>query len=364
VLPAKCGQTSSSSTTAALLYVLLNEPLSDAYGDSGPASPPNLMAFTVRGDGSLQPVPGYPCQGYVLDLDVNPLTRTLYLAGGQVASYSVASNGAISQTSVLNPPSAGSSPGEFFAFTLDPALRNGYTSIFLGAGHFTGERFQVNPDGTLIDAGSLADPWGAKYYFTPDGSVAYGALCYKGMSLVGLHVAADGSLQDFDPHATMPPLAPNGLVGCAVNAAISPDGTYLVSHFFGSYQSQGKAWLGGFHVNSDGTLSQMAGSPQAESQIGNDVVWDPSGKYLVAAEHDGVHVYAFEPATGPSHLAGPIGTGGMSNVRFNKSGTLLFASSISDESVSVFLWNNGVLTPAPGSPYAVAGRAGRMVFVE
>src|SRR6185437_8392998 len=50
----------------------------------------------------------------------------------------------------------------------------------------------------------------------------------------------------------------------------------------------------------------------------------------------------------------------MSNVRFSESGTLLFASSISDQSVYVFLWNNGVLTPAPGSPYAVAGRAGRM----
>src|SRR6185312_11558041 len=46
--------------------------------------------------------------------------------------------------------------------------------------------------------------------------------------------------------------------------------------------------------------------------------------------------------------------------RFSESGTLLFASSISDQSVYVFLCNNGVLTPAPGSPYAVAGRAGRM----
>jgi WD40 repeat protein len=323
------------------------------------------MAFTVRDDGSLQPVTAYPCQAYVTDLDVNPSTRMLYLAGGQVASYSVASNGAISATSILNPPSLNASPGEFLGFTLDPARRNGYTGVYFGAGHFGAERFQVNADGTLTDAGSVGVADGQeKYYFTPDGSIAFAPVCYKSEFLVGFHASADGTLQAFDPHATMPPLAPNGLVGCAVNAAISPDGRYFVSYFFGSYQSQGKAWLGGFQINSDGTLSQFPGSPQAESQIGNDVVWDPSGKYLVAAEHDGVHVYAFDAATGTSHLAGPIGTAEMSNVRFNASGTLLFASSISQQSVYVFLWNDGVLTPAPGSPYAVAGRAGRMALVE
>ncbi|HEU5232809.1 MAG TPA: hypothetical protein VFU50_08120 [Terriglobales bacterium] len=90
----------------------------------------------------------------------------------------------------------------------------------------------------------------------------------------------------------------------------------------------------------------------------------PTGKYLLFTENDGVHVYTFDPASGHSHLAGPIGAGEMSNVRFSESGTLLFASSISDKSVCVFLWMNGVLTSAPGSSYGVAEQAGMMALVE
>jgi hypothetical protein len=131
-----------------------------------------------------------------------------------------------------------------------------------------------------------------KFYFTPNSSLAYNAFCHHFMAdLDGYSRNSDGTFSSFATQAQMPgDRNMPGDIGCPVAMAVSPNGQFFAAYFDTELSRSSNARLCMFSINADGTLSPLPGSPWRQVQFGSDLVWNSSGEYLIAAEHDGIHV--------------------------------------------------------------------------
>lgn len=374
--PAACHSGESAVASSIFLYLGLNTQQSwypdiEIHPLGYVSPPPAITGFAVGDDGSLQSLTGFPCSGSAADMAVNPATRTLYLAGGgEIASYSVANDGSIALSGTITAPQYDPSyfsPGGYYGISVDPAGQTLLASIYYGAGHSKNQQLTVSADGSVIDRGIIRSGVTAqKFYFTPNSSLAYNAFCYHFMAdLYGYSRNSDGTFSSFATQAQMPgDLNMPGDIGCPVAMAVSPNGQFLAAYFDTELSQSSNAWLGIFSINADGTLSPLPGSPWRQAQFGSDLVWDSSGEYLIAAEHDGIHVYTLAAGAALTQVAGPIGNVEIEHVLFDQAKHLLFATSASAQSIYVFTWNNGTLTLSAGSPHTVPGQAEEMAIIE
>lgn len=200
---------------------------------------------------------------------------------------------------------------------------------------------------------SAASPSGLA--ITPDGKFLYAADRSSGTS------AAPGNLDAFMINANgsltplMPPSYSTG--GNPDDVVIDPTGKFLYVAGFGN------SMVNEFSLASDGSLKAIASISSGGSHP-QSLTIDPSGKFLVVANHDSasVGVFAINGTTGKlSAVSGsPFATGhGPVSVRIDPTGSFVYVANQTDNTISAFALNSttGALTRVAGSPFVDLGSA-------
>ncbi|MBV9610230.1 MAG: beta-propeller fold lactonase family protein [Acidobacteria bacterium] len=351
--PAPGGSSSSPATARTFVYAGQQNVL--------PSSTGKIAGFVVSADGSAQATPGSPYSGSGSGLAASPSGDILFGSDySNVESWSVASDGSLSRLNNL--------AGTFGnLLMIDNSGHTLYAQEFYvgGTGNNDYAFLSIGSNAALQKIGATPQSVdGGRFVFTPDDSRAYGTFCYHlEANIVGYNRNSDGSLTGFNTNAPLPNDGEDATF-CPTGLAISPDGKYLVATLVSVLSTTG-AFFGVYTINSDGTLSPVAGSPYAAAAQGRDVVFDPSGKFILVAETDGLAAYQFTPGSAPVRMSGsPAGGAAMDRVVLSHSGQLAFSISSAAQNLYIFTFSNGTLTQAPGSPQALGFAPGSLAEVE
>jgi 6-phosphogluconolactonase len=360
----KTGGGSSSSTAVASQYLYT--------ANSG-----TISGFAINSDGTLSPLANFPVTTAVPAASLS-VAKSSLLTGGcdanancGISLYSIASQSG-NLTPSSSTPMAGSGsvaldPSAISAYATGgtQANSNGTVAGFSTSGNFSPlpgspYLFSIGGGSNPVIAGPIVvDPSGKFLYMgsvtpqnehTPAGSF--------GMALRN----ADGSLSGFST-----------TTGCitAGSVAVAPEqGTSLV------YATCVDDWSGMYWIASM-IVDQTAGTTSTNgaafvspgpNQLLLGLAADPSGKWLAVTDlnNNSVHIMSINPATGalsdsPDHIF-PTGTA-PNAATFDRTGKFLyvtnggyrFSGATGSNNISAFAFNaaTGMLTPLPGSPYAV-----------
>lgn len=313
---------------------------------TGDASSPTLpLLFTIGTTGYGQNPPQV-VESLLVNLDYS---LTLYSSGAALPS-----------TKSYAPPS------------VDPTGSNLYLPGFIDNGQTTG--VLIYPaNGLLQSLGSIAipnlNPPSAVMVFTPDGTLAFIPTCPSGAagSILSYSRASNGTLTSAATY-TLPRFS------CALGLTVSPDGRYLAY-----WDNQGNGAMQVFSVASNGTLTPatppftVTYDPQGDPVGVSDMTWDWSGSFLLPATsyvyglgnfRGGVAVLSFSGSS-LTETVYPMGAAVM-NIR--RAGSFVYAHEVCRggvcPAVDGFDFQNGQLTPLPGSPWTSNGisRSGVMVI--
>ena len=370
------GSTSTGGTTAtsgpsapsasAFLYVGLDDGYS-YYGNIAHTGHASIAGYSVASDGSLQAAPGSPYVSPSMALAANGRSSTLYAASGQTLNTDrINADGSLTTISTLSAQPLTPSIGIYEDLSFDPAAQLLYAVANHGAGDEFFEIYRTGGDGSLAGNGSQQSSVSTYHLsFTSDGKRAYEPFCYHlDSQIFGWNVGTDGKLTAFSTKASIPTID-GTYPPCPHALAISPDGKYLAAPLNSVTTPTGALEI--WTINADGTLSAIAGSPFPRNAISSDLAWDASGRYIAVAAKDGLWIYSFSAGAAPAPVGGgPIVSGAIDHLAFNKAGTLLFATNSSAQSLYVFSFSSssGAATPAPGSPHATSLAPYELVIAE
>jgi hypothetical protein len=150
------------------------------------------------------------------------------------------------------------------------------------------------------------------------------------------------------------PFATGGACCGADAVVVTPDGRHLyVTNFSGSGS------VSGFSVGASGALTPLPGSPWAAGTQPTGLAITPNGEYLYATNGGASSVSAY--AVGASGVLTPLGSmslgAGQDSPGFpaiTPNGGLLYVPD-TEGVVAFAIAADGLLSPAPGSPYALPG---------
>lgn len=267
----------------------------------------------------------------------------------ELAVFSVASNGSLSQLSTVN--AAGPQTVAF-----NPA--GTLLAVAGGNGSSTVTIYSVSSGGTLTQVSepsfNLNNP--AKAVFSPDGTllaVAEGNGSTGSQGYVGLFtVAQDGTLAQVN---NSPFLAGIGTESVAFN----PSGTLVAaSNEGGDVSSQSTVSV--YSIGTGNAVSQVSGSPFSTGYGPYDVAFSPDGSLLVTADElqggGAVSVFSVGSGGALSQVAGsPFATVQMAQiVRFSPNGGVLAVTGLNSQAIGVYgVGSDGTLSPVAGSPFQI-----------
>jgi len=156
------------------------------------------------------------------------------------------------------------------------------------------------------------------------------------------------------------PVAPGAATASNPQAVVmTPAGNFLYT----ANPAQGT--IAGFAVNSDGSLTAVAGSPFAVGTAGTSptsLAVNPNGKVLYAADaaHSAVMAFGIQSDGTIGAISGspfPAGVG-TTALSIAPQGSLMYAANFNDNTVSAFVIdpNSGSLSQVNGSPFTTGGR--------
>ena len=221
-------------------------------------------------------------------------------------------------------------------------------------------------NGSLQSLGSLAIPnlnSTSQFSFTPDGTLAFTSTCSSTNqgSILSYSRSSDGTL-------TLAATYSGVFCVLAVNGpmAVSPDGKYLAT---------GEVQI--YSIASDGTLTAVLSQPFTVTLNGglipiSDLTWDQSSSFLLVSTaainfvEGGVAVLSFSGSTLTETVpptGGPLG-------RIQRTGSLvysmglcpLFVGCSGPSGILGFNFQNGQLTPLPGSPYPYGNQLDMVIY--
>ncbi len=211
--------------------------------------------------------------------------------------------------------------------------------------------YSIQADGSLQFVDGLIDQEAGRLVFTPDGSAAFAASCIQLLpNIEQFAVAQNGMLTNVRNQIT----TPVSFGDCPNAVTLSPMGNMLAaawSDVLGSDTTQDFITL--FNID-PGTheLSPPAGSIFAASGAGQDITFDPSGKFIVTAQDNGIGVYEVGMDSLTEVKGSPFGGVEVDQVMFLPSGAFMAAVSGTAGQILVFSFDSstGALAVAPGSP--------------
>jgi hypothetical protein len=340
-----------------------------------------ISGFAVRADGSTQPISGspFPLASYELSSNSSFLFAVDGLAGQDIFTYAPSSDGSLAQVAIGSGlGSGGCGDGAYVqSISLEPS------GHFLYAGDGINDcgtfytAFSISPGGQLsyvsnpYPFGSFA--WGSTLTFSPDGRFAYtGTVAEYAGGLAGFQRDTQGSLTGMSPNAG-PPAPPNPSTPlCYVwNSASSSAGYVAVMWWTGLYcNSWPDIAIANYTVNPNGTLALVPNSETIpEINDLENMLYDPSGNYLALAgsigsgdQHQGaIEIYKLQPDGSLVSTSQAYYLPGVENIAWDDANHLYaYVSGSAGRSpcngacgLYIFNNNDGVLTPAPGSPYPI-----------
>lgn len=314
-------------------------------------------------DGTATSVPGSPTSGPSSHVVTNS-AFVFATDSSNIASYSRAADGSLTQTAVVN---AAPNPGTPNAFLIE-SLNLDHTGQTLYALEDAGsdDRFYfffslVN--GTVTKIGQIGPNAGfeSPLVFSPDNANAYGVDCFHLDDIItGFRRNSDGSLTPFTTNGGTAAYAGTNQLYCPEAAAVSAMGYLAVADTVGggTPTSSGVAIN---KINSDGTLTLVQSSAQqtALSQV-NAMNFDPTGNFLALAGNGGIQMFHLMPGGGltPIGVAQATGTN-YTAVEWDNQNHVYATSS---SGLSIFTNAAGTLTLAPGSPHAAGAAASLTVL--
>jgi 6-phosphogluconolactonase (cycloisomerase 2 family) len=345
------------SAPAALVYVASSKSANDN----------EVQAYTADSNGQLTAVSGSP-------FPVNAAYMTgsgkyLFTTDGiNLHSYSVATDGGITQTSSINAnesnPSGCGSPLSLFVdrtgstlYDLDyvsDCANNQYESFSIDAS--TGAL-------TFVAMTSAASPvFTRPLSFVGNDAYAYSGSCWHYIQeIYGFKRNSDGSLTSISNLGSAPPMPtpPADDTYCPWLAAADTSNhvaiTVSAMNVY-TFQADGATQIAVYTVDANGSLSTSStAADMPRVAIGNvsDLQMSPAGNYLAVAG-TGVQVFNFNGANPMTQLTGLLTSVPIDQIAWDNANHL-YAISKSAGQLFVFTVNSAGASQAPGSPYTITG---------
>jgi len=342
-----------------------------AYVSSGTTGTGYINGFSVAPDGSAQAVTGSPFSGANSSL-VGATSFLFATDGNNIVTYTVAGNGALSQTSSVNGRAYDLDQQTSFVggLSLAPNGHDLYTDeLYYDGANNAYLSWTVNGTGQLsylpapaLPPYSTAGGW--PFSFTTDGRFAYTwSICSRDGSVWGYAQRSNGTLAQMQPGAQIPPPQPGqGTSACSQAVATSAAG-YVAVAWNGGYCCGGPPVIATYTLQGNGALSLVANSEQYVGCGQPIMAFDPSGRYL-AVGCDGVQIYAL----GAQGKLSPMGSAQQPSVPFGyvawdsanhvygipQAGWQVCQSGGNACGLYIFNFNAGALTLAPGAPHTLS----------
>lgn len=340
-------------TSAAVTYI---------YVTSDPGSGQNqLNGYAAAANGALTPISGTPFSTPLIGIAANG--KWLFGTDGMnLDSYSIASNGALTQKQVLNVE-----PNGLGGIFLD------HTGTSLYVDYYTTNNEELaysidNLTGQLAYLDNIMAGPGFGYVesFVGDNEYAYESTCYHfGPSIYGIQRSSNGAITMLDPTAVYP-TAPSGDFYCPWSAAADPTNHLAIAMQLlnGNFTTLGPYQLASYTVDSAGQLSttstyqnmpstEAGGAKGSTSSFVNGFWMAPSGKLLAVAGTSGLQVFHFNGADPITKYTGLLTTDEVNQV-FWDNANHLYAIGATAGKLWVFTVTPTSVKQAPGSPYSIA----------
>jgi hypothetical protein len=359
-------QVTSSSTEDSNSNTSSKSPVAFVYVASATSS--NSITYQINGfsaaaNGALTPIPGSPFPYSVNYMAVNG--AWLFGIGansqnndGSINSFSIGSNGALTQKDSYTLPSGGGAISVYLDHTGSTLYADYYTTNndFLS--------FSIDQStGALTEIGDLGGgpPDDSPVSFIGNNVYAYSSSCYHfGPEIIGVQRAPDGPLSyisDFNP--AFPATKSAGFY-CPFLAAADPTNHVAIAMqpMTSNWGVAGPYQLATYTADSTGNLtttSTYSNMPTTDTADGWDLTdyWmSPSGKFLAVAGNKGLEIFHFNGANPITKFTGLLTRDEIGQLFWDNNNHLY---AISGTSGKLFVWtvtSRGAVK-APGSPYSI-----------
>jgi hypothetical protein len=274
-------------------YVYVGSPLTagSAYIDG----------FAVAPNGSAPPVSGSPVYG--ASSSVVGVSHYLFATDAtNIVTYTVASDGSLSQTSSVNGKAydMNRQSSAVGGLSITPDGRSIYTDeLYYDGANNVYQAWKVALHGQLSYVASSGLPLyatagGFPFSYSASSVFAYTwSPCNRDGAVWGFARRANGSLARMNP-AAQPPPPQQGQGGsdCSQAVAVSSLG-YVAVAWNGDFCCGGPPIIATYAIQGSGSLSLVAGSEQNIACDYSPMAFDPTGRYLAVA-CNGVQVYSLE----------------------------------------------------------------------
>lgn len=350
------------------------------YVSSSPSSGVSqINAYSASSSGVLTPVAGSP-----FDLGSEGVSQLAvngkYLFGSanyqDIYSFSIASDGALQQVSVIDASNDNSGgyggPGALF---LDHTGVTLYDADNLGAGDNAYQAFSIDqstgqlnflqetPDGGVIEDVAMS--------FIANNLYTYGASCYEGSgNIFGYARNSDGTLTGLNINPTIP-AAPKGEGGyCPYLTAPDPNGNLAVTmEPNNDITPSGPVQIAVYTADSEGNLTTTSTAENMpKTKAGptygiNDIWMSPSGQLLAVGGTSGLQVFHFNGPNPVTKYTGLLTKDEIDQL-FWDNDNHLYALSRAAGLLYVFTVTPTSHSQAKGSPYTITGAENIQVLPE
>jgi hypothetical protein len=355
-------QTTSSPTEASV-------PVAYIYVSSAVNSSTNqINGYSAAANGALIPIPGSPFADSVNYLALNGS----WLFGvewggannlGNIFSYSIGSNGALSQKDTYTVPN-----GQAISILPDHTGATLYADANSGdANDFLALSIDQST-GFLTEAGDLSLGPGddGPFVFIGNNEFAYTSFTYEFTgTILGAQRASDGALSLISNFSAPLPTAKSGEGYWPGRAAADPTNHLAIAVVPNASEKQvGPAQLATYTSESDGSLttnSTWENMPSVLVGTINDYWMSPSGKFLAVGGSSGLQLFHFNGANPITKFTGLITKDAISQLFWDNSNHL-YAISTNSGQVFVFTVTSKGVTQAPGSPHAITSPSNLIVL--
>ena len=315
-----------------------------------------VSAYQIKSNGSLVAVSGspFPLGGFTLVGD--PHRKALFsLQTGanaiQLNTNSVNADGSLKMSSSISDDTLAG------VQAINPAGTVLYVSSINAAEDNRGWKiYSIQANGSLQFVDGLIDQEAGRPVFTPDGSAAFAASCTHLIPNIEQFAVAENGMLTNARNQIATPVA---FGQCPNAVTLSPDGNVLAAPWSdgsdGNSLDAAQNFITLFNID-PGTheLSPPAGSIFPASGAGRDITFDPSGKFVVTAQDNGIGIYEVGMNSLTEVKGSPFGGVAVDRLMFSPSGAFVAAVSGAAGQILVFSFDSstGAVTLAPGSPVA------------
>lgn len=341
-----------------------NSPAAFVYVSSSPS--PNtyqINAYSAAANGQLTPIPGSPFPANVQNMAVNG--KYLFGTDGvNIYSFSIASNGALTQVASLNVQQINGGCGAAGTLFLDHTGATLYDWDYDGniCANNAYQSFSINQStGQLTYLGG--DNTGSEYFqngmsFIGNNQYAYGSSCYHFTpEIFGFQRESGGALNLLNISPSIPN-APSGSFYCPTLASADPNNNVAVGMVplnDDTWQQTGPYQFAVYTADSAGNLttnSTYTNMPSTAVQTVTDYWMSPAGNLLAVAGTGGAQVFHFNGSNPITHYTGLLTKEEVDQLFWDNDNHLY---AIGTKANSLFV---GTVTPTsiqrvPGSPYTI-----------